>query len=86
MLFDIYKEDYEAKSKILLYSGDLWFLGEGMFGPLFAIYSQKIGGTIIDITRSWAIYLIIMGIFVMYVGKMSDRKYKKEYLLLAGYI
>ena len=37
-------------TKILLIASSLWYFGEGLFGPLFAIYAEKIGGDILDIT------------------------------------
>lgn len=32
-------------------------LGEGMPDPLFAVFAQRIGGKILDITWAWAIQL-----------------------------
>ena len=32
--------------RILLIADNLWYFGEGMLGPLFAIFAQKIGGDI----------------------------------------
>ena len=46
------------KEKILLYSSNLWSFASGMFGPIFAIFAEKIGGNIRDITAAWAIYLM----------------------------
>jgi MFS family permease len=73
------------KERILLYGSNLWYFGEGMFGPLFAIFSQKIGGNILDITWAWATYLIICGILVIIFGKISDHKVSKSKLMVAGY-
>jgi MFS family permease len=55
-----------------------------MLGPLFAIFGQKIGGNILDISWAWALYLITLGIFIIVVGKISD-KIGKEKLLVIGY-
>ena len=43
-------------TKILLIASSLWYFGEGLFGPLFAIYAEKIGGDLLDITWAWAFY------------------------------
>ena len=72
------------KLKILLYGSNLWYLGEGMLGPLFAIFGEKVGGSILDISWAWAIYLIIIGILVIFIGNFSD-KVSKEKLMMAGY-
>jgi MFS family permease len=73
------------ESKILLLSSNLSNLGEGMLGPLFAVFAQNIGGNVLSISWAWATYLIITGILIMILGKFSDRKFKKENLLILGY-
>lgn len=50
-----------SKIKALLYSSNIWYLGEGMLGPLLAIYTERIGGDIFDISWAWAIYLVVTG-------------------------
>ena len=72
-------------TKILLIASSLWYFGEGLFGPLFAVYAQKIGGDLLDITWAWAAYLIATGIFYVLVGKLVNKsKYKKQVMIL-GY-
>jgi MFS family permease len=74
------------KEKILLYASNTWSLGEGMLGPLFAIFAERIGGNILEISWAWAVYLIIMGVCVILVGKISDnQKNKKEKIMVAGF-
>lgn len=74
-----------SREKILLYGANLWYLGEGMLGPLFAIFGQKIGGNILDISWAWAIYLIVTGFFIILVGKISDERFSKNKLMVLGY-
>jgi MFS family permease len=71
--------------KVLLISSLIWNFGDGMLGPLLAVFSEKIGGTILDISYAWAIYLIVMGVFTIFVGKFSD-KYSKEKIMILGYL
>jgi MFS family permease len=73
------------KSKILLISDNLWYFGEGMFGPMLAVFTERIGGDVLDISWAWAIYLIVTGVLIMAIGKMSDEKIAKEKLVVAGY-
>ena len=72
------------KEKILLRGASLWYLGEGMLGPLFAVFANRVGGSVLEITWAWAIYLIITGIFSIGVGEIAD-KYSKEKLMVFGY-
>jgi MFS family permease len=71
--------------KILLYSSNIWYFGEGMFAPILSLYSQKIGGNILDISGIWSAYLIATGIFTAVVGKLSDRNVSKTKLMIIGY-
>lgn len=76
------------KERLLLWSSNLWALGEGMLGPLFAVFAQRIGGNILDITWAWAIYLGMTGILTIVTGRVSDRIWEwcgRERLLVAGY-
>lgn len=70
---------------ILLWGSNLWFFGEGLLGPLFAIFAQGIGGNILDISWAWALYLSIAGVTKMIVGKWSDGPQQKERLMVLGY-
>jgi len=71
--------------KILLIGANLWYFGEGMLGPLFAVYAEKVGGDILDITWAWATFLIMTGIMYIIVGKTINGKDKKAKVMVAGY-
>lgn len=72
-------------SKILLISSALWFFGEGLLGPLFSVFAEKIGGDILDITWAWGLYLIATGVFYVIIGKSIEKsKYKAEVMII-GY-
>ncbi len=73
------------QGKILLWSANIWTFSDALLGPLFAIYAGRIGGDIFEITWAYAIYLIVTGIVVVIVGKISDEFLSKELLLTIGY-
>lgn len=72
-------------TKILLVASSLWYFGEGLFGPLFAIYAEKIGGNLLDITWAWALYLISTGIFYVIVGRYVNQSKYKKHVMIFGY-
>lgn len=72
-------------NKILLYSSNTWYFAEGMFGPLFAVFANRIGGDILDITWAWALFLVVTGVLAIIVGRVSDHKYNKVDIMIAGY-
>lgn len=75
----------KRKSKILRYSNNLWFLGEGMLGPLFAVFAERVGGSILEISLAWAIYLVTTGILIILIGKFSDKNGRQEELVTLGF-
>ena len=74
------------KTMALLKADIAWFFGEGMLGPLFAVFTERIGGDILNITWAWATYLIVTGFFIVIFGKFSDKIMNKKILLFWGYV
>lgn len=72
------------KEKILLYSSNIWNFADGMFGPLIAVFTERIGGSILDVSWAWAIYLVFTGVCSILVGKYSDH-HSKEKIMISGY-
>lgn len=72
-------------AKILLLGANIWYFGEGMMGPLFAVFAEKVGGDILDITWAWATYLIITGVMYIVVGKLLNGKNYKVKAMVLGY-
>jgi MFS family permease len=70
---------------LLLYSSSAWYFGEGMIAPFFSIFTQHVGGDILDITWVWATYLIVAGVFTILIGKLSDSRFSKARLIVIGY-
>jgi len=72
-------------TKWLLVASSLWYFGEGLFGPLFAVFSEKVGGDLLDITWAWALYLIITGIAYVAIGRIFNRSKWKYHMIVVGY-
>lgn len=71
--------------KILLKGANIWYFGEGMLGPLFAVFAERVGGDILDISWAWATYLIFAGFLYVVVGKLTDTYNNKEQVMVLGY-
>jgi hypothetical protein len=78
--------NFTRPHKILLIASSLWFFGEGLFSPLFAVFSEKIGGDILDLTWALSLYLCLTGILYMVFGKLLRKSRYKEYFLILGYL
>jgi MFS family permease len=73
------------QARILIIGAGIWYVGEGLFGPLLAIFSEEIGGTILDLSWAWAAYLIVYGLLSILFGRLSDTKLDKGKLMVYGY-
>ena len=57
----------------------------GMLGPVYAVYVGEIGGSILDIGYSWALFSVFAGILMIIMGKVEE-KHKKINAAIIGYI
>lgn len=71
--------------KTMLYGGNLWYFGEGMLGPLFAVLAERLGGDILSISWAWAIYLVLAGTLCIVVGEITDKYDNAEEIMVIGY-
>ena len=62
------------------------FLERDYFGPLFAVFSEKIGGDILDITWALSLYMVLTGLLYIVFGRMLRNSKKKEVALIIGYL
>lgn len=76
---------FNKKERTLLFANNLWYLSEGMLGPLFGVFCAKFQSTPLDISWVWALYLMSVGFVVIALGYISDFIYKEK-LLIIGYI
>lgn len=72
--------------KILLVASMIASFGAGLFGPLYAIFVEKIGGDILNASGAWAIYTFVTGALTILIGKMEDHKLNKRMMIFAGYL
>lgn len=71
--------------RVLLIGANIWYFGEGMLGPLYALFAQKIGGDVLEISWAWSAYLIVAGLMYVVVGSIADKYKNKEIIMIAGY-
>jgi len=83
MIFRVFAPKINRTASILLYGANLGYLGEGMFGPFIALFTEKVGGDVLNISWAAATYFLVTGFMMIVVGKLSDI-YNKEGLMLIG--
>ena len=70
--------------KILLGASLMANFGDNLIGPFYAVFVEKIGGSILDIGFTVTVFSMCTGILMMIVGKLSDRL-NKELITIFGY-
>lgn len=73
-------------TKVLLIGAAFWYFGEGMFGPLLAVFAEQVGGSLFDVSWAWSAYLLMYGVLSIFIGLLSDIvKSGKEKMMVLGY-
>ena len=71
--------------KILLFSESIILFAGALFGPIYAIFVEEIGGDILDASTAFAIFSITSGVVVFLISRMEDRIKEQELLVVVGY-
>ena len=70
---------------VLLITNGLILVAGAMLGPIYALFVEDIGGSLLDASYAGMVYAIVAGVVVMIAGKYSDRLKRPEYVIAAGY-
>ncbi len=71
--------------RILSLSSWLSWFGTASLGPIYAIFVERIGGNILDAGAAWAVFSIVMGLLMMGIGRIEDRRFDRRKILTLGY-
>jgi len=70
--------------KILILSSFFINLAAGLFGPIYAIFVEEIGGDLLTAGTAYAIFAIASGSLIFMLGKWEDKVKHQEKLLVFG--
>jgi drug/metabolite transporter (DMT)-like permease len=71
--------------KTLLGADGFFILAAGMFGPIYAIFVERIGGDILDAGGAYAAFAIASGTLLYLISRWEDHVKHKEKLVVLGY-
>ncbi len=71
--------------KILLLASGLSILAGGLFGPIYAIFVEQIGGDILTAGTAYASFAIVAGVTIFLVSRWEDHVKYKEKFVVMGY-
>lgn len=58
----------------------------GLFAPFYAVYVEKIGGTVAFAGLSWAMFSVVAGVLILLFSKWELQVKEQELLLAVGYL
>lgn len=71
-------------ARVLLVTESFWAFGSGLFLPIFAIFSERVGGSIVDAGIAAAIFLVATSTLEWPIGRLLD-KYREKWFITADY-
>jgi len=72
--------------RILLATNGLILFAGAMLGPIYALFVEKIGGSLLDASYAGAAFAAAAAITVFFMGRLSDKVKENELIIVAGYI
>jgi MFS family permease len=76
----------QKELKILLLSSVFVNLAAGLFGPLYAVFVEEIGGSLSTAGFAYSIFAVITGVLIFFISKWEDHVEHVEKLIVVGRI
>lgn len=71
--------------RILLATNGLILVSGAMFGPIYAIFVEKVGGDLLDASYAFAAFALAGGITTLVSGRYTDKLKDNELIIVLGY-
>lgn len=71
--------------RILLITNGFILLAGAMLAPIYALFVDSIGGSLLDAGLTGAFFALAAGVTTIIAGKYADRKKRPEFIVATGY-
>ena len=71
--------------RILLYTNSLILVAGAMLGPIYALFVEDIGGSLLDASLAGAIFALAAGLTTLIAGQYTDKIKENELIIVVGY-
>jgi len=75
----------KKEMKVLISADVMFMLAGGLFGPIYALFVEDIGGGLAVAGMAYSVYCIVAGILIYFIGKFEDKFDNQEMLVVVGY-
>ena len=72
--------------KLFLVGNSFLALAMGMFGPIYAIFVEQLGGTVFSAGAAWSVFMIITGIGILLSRGLHDKYRKDKAFMIISYV
>lgn len=73
-------------SRILLATNSLVLLAGAMLGPIYALFVEEIGGSLLDAGLTAGVFALAAGITTLAAGRYADKIKNREIIVVFGYV
>lgn len=70
---------------VLVFTNALILIAAAMFGPIYALFVEEIGGSLMDASLTGAIFCLAAGLTTLVSGRLADKWKNPKLIVLAGY-
>lgn len=71
--------------KVLLATNGLILMAAAMLGPIYALFVERIGGSLLDASMAGGIFALTAGVVSLLSGRLSDEIRHSERVIMLGY-
>lgn len=79
------KPFFNKALRILLLTNGLVMISGAMVGPIYALFVEKIGGSLLDASLTGGIFALAASITTLIAGKFADQIKENELIVAVGY-
>lgn len=72
--------------RILLATNGMILLAGAMLGPIYALFVDDIGGSLLDASIAAGVFALAAGLTTLVSGRISDRAVHQEHVIVVGYL
>ncbi len=72
--------------RVLLITNGLVLIAGAMLGPIYALFVERIGGSLLDASLTAGIFALAAGVTTLIAGKYADNVKRKDLIVVLGYL
>jgi len=72
--------------RILLISNGMILIAGAMLGPIYALFVEDIGGSLLDASLTAGVFALVAAITTLIAGKYADKIKQNELIIVFGYL